>query len=882
MAKRYLVEVVIGAKDKLSSVLESARRGALERFGHKITDLVQQLPQMAVEMIKLGAAVERQRGAVDNLAASFGTSGAAIVGAIQNASSFTIDRMTAMGAASKAMMLDVAKSPEEFERLTKVAVRLGQAMGLNAARSIDDFVTAAGRQSIMIADNLGLTIKAGEAYDKYALKLGKTAEALTAAEKKQAFLGAMLDAGEIKTAAMGKATESLAMDIERLEAKFADAKVALGLWMAEVAVAIVRMNELAPLTEELHKQIIGASDSYAEYRRQMAETDVYLEKMNRGTETFSDLLPGAIEAIEEESGALTELEFATRKQNEITQDTIRVMEEMRAGTWRQIQALEEAKTATWEMTMPLEELLQISPTLAQAMNMVGEAAERERDEMTRLARETEAAALAQVNLAEKMTDVTATEVAKIAIGELREARDADKISIDEYVAAVTRIQLAYGLVTEEGIRLADGLSRITEEFAEGTLGEYAFDASLQAIIADLPPTTAELEEMARAEDEAAREAKRLAEEVFNAAAATGDQFVAMVGDATAETDIFALALFESADAAGADADMLASLAGTLGIYTNAEIEAALAAMTLESAIVALGGAIVAGETTMEEAIASMRDLIDTLPVGAAAYEHTARATHHGSQVDREAAKAKREMEKAMRDAARAAEAEARELERLAALTGDYLVKALGDAEEGTDEWSLALFEAADAIGMEAEQLALLAGALDLYTEEQVEAALAAAAFEVRINELAALMAEGMGIDEAVKKFNEFREALGLFEVGPALDVAGIAAEIAALTAQYNTLLAGGATPGTLAALMAQITALQAMITPAQFGFSGMVGPGFGGARVFLAGEGGPEFVQVVPTGGGRSTHNEFNMTVNTRATAPSVRRDFETMRALVG
>lgn len=58
--------------------------------------------------------------------------------------------MTAMSAANKAMMLDVAKSPEAFSRLAKVATALGRAMGQDAATSIEDFTVAAGRQSMHI------------------------------------------------------------------------------------------------------------------------------------------------------------------------------------------------------------------------------------------------------------------------------------------------------------------------------------------------------------------------------------------------------------------------------------------------------------------------------------------------------------------------------------------------------------------------------------------------------------------------------------------------------------------------------------------------------------------------------------------------------------
>ena len=184
--------------------------------------------QVAVDFIKFGAGVQRQRQALDNLAKSAGTSGTAITRAIQEASGHTIDRMTAMSAATRALIMDVADTPVEFERMTEVAVALGRAMGVDAAKSIDDFVTAAARQSKLIADNLGLVIDVESANRQYAAQLGKTADALTDAEKKQAFYNAMLDAGEEKMRALGDVGLDAAGKLELLSAATEDAKVGFG------------------------------------------------------------------------------------------------------------------------------------------------------------------------------------------------------------------------------------------------------------------------------------------------------------------------------------------------------------------------------------------------------------------------------------------------------------------------------------------------------------------------------------------------------------------------------------------------------------------------------------------------------------------------------
>lgn len=253
--------------------------GAMRAVGENIVGLVKDLPRMAVELAKAGAASLRQSKALDNLAKAAGTSGGAIVSAIQEASDFTIDKMTAMSAANKAMLLDVAKTPEQFEKLTKVATTLGRAMGLDAAKSIDDFVTAAGRQSIMIADNLGLTIKVSEASEAYAKKLGITVKEMDSAQKKQAFLNAMLEAGEVKMAELGESTLDAAGSIERAEAQVLDLKTALGEKLAPALATVAdmlveeltRTERITKAREELIERIEDTSTSYDQYVRRLIE-----------------------------------------------------------------------------------------------------------------------------------------------------------------------------------------------------------------------------------------------------------------------------------------------------------------------------------------------------------------------------------------------------------------------------------------------------------------------------------------------------------------------------------------------------------------------------------------------------------------------------------
>lgn len=114
-----------------------------------------------------------------------------------------------MKGSNKALLLGLPVTEESMGELAAAATSLGRAMGMDATKSLDDLITALGRSSPMILDNLGLSVKLGEANEAYAAKLGKTVEAMTDAEKKMAFYEAAMEAARKKTAELGDQTKTL-------------------------------------------------------------------------------------------------------------------------------------------------------------------------------------------------------------------------------------------------------------------------------------------------------------------------------------------------------------------------------------------------------------------------------------------------------------------------------------------------------------------------------------------------------------------------------------------------------------------------------------------------------------------------------------------------
>jgi len=419
--------------------------------------------QGAVDFVRFGANVGRQAGALDNLARSAGTSGAAIVAAMQGASDFTIDRMTAMEAANKAMLLGVAQSPEEFARLAKVAVTLGRAMGQDAAKSIDDFVVAAGRQSKMIADNLGLMVGAEDANKRYAEKLGITAGALTDTQKKQAFLNEMLRQGEIKMLALGDATGDTATKVEQVDAALKDLKTSAAESTAEILGETGALEWLTTRLRGLPATVEQLSIMNSAANATMSEMVIQFFKLGSPIEKAKNVLGAFTGTVKEAVGGEEEWREAARYMH---------MTELPALE----SAVGDVGQGVSQYSDELQALIGTSDASRQAM-----VAYRGELDAQRLA--TEAATLAQMSMAERLADASQAQIAQTAIAQLKQALDAGTITFDQYRIAVTNTQLEFGLATPKSMALTNGIGGLTSALGDGTLKAGAFSGALGTMIA---------------------------------------------------------------------------------------------------------------------------------------------------------------------------------------------------------------------------------------------------------------------------------------------------------------------------------------------------------------------------------------------------------------
>ena len=98
-----------------------------------------------------------------------------------------INQLDLVTSVNKALAFGIDLSNGKLNDMVKMAQKASIAMGTDVKSAIDDMITAMGRGSVMIADNLGATFKLSEAYDAYAKKIGTVSSQLTDQQKKLAF-----------------------------------------------------------------------------------------------------------------------------------------------------------------------------------------------------------------------------------------------------------------------------------------------------------------------------------------------------------------------------------------------------------------------------------------------------------------------------------------------------------------------------------------------------------------------------------------------------------------------------------------------------------------------------------------------------------------------
>lgn len=287
----------IGALGKAAGV------AGIVALGIKAAQATAEIVQLGAQSLALKSSFEQVQGGAANAAS--------VLGALRDASRGMISDYDLMLSANKAALLGVADTAKEMSALLQIASVRGRAMGISATQAFSDIVTGLGRMSPLILDNLGITVNLEETMKKYADSLGKTSDALTDAERKQALVNAVIESSSGLMEDANKSAGTLAgQGFAQLDTAWGNFKTSIGESLAPFFDA--RAREIAEFIEDASGLFDGNKTSSFD----TSELKEYVEDQRRIIESYQKSVnadPKAIESLEQGLNERANLELGSIK-----------------------------------------------------------------------------------------------------------------------------------------------------------------------------------------------------------------------------------------------------------------------------------------------------------------------------------------------------------------------------------------------------------------------------------------------------------------------------------------------------------------------------------------------------------------------------------------
>ena len=231
----------------------------------------------AYDFGKEGAQIDRLRESGTKLAQSYGTDMEEAVLRIKAASHGAITANAAVLESNRAMLLNVARDSETIAKLVEIASIRGRVAGLSAQEAFDRITLGIGRLSTRILDDIGIVVDGETAYANYGKAIGKVADDLTEAEKRQALANAIIEDGNELLKQTGGVTDDAANAYERFETHITDATNALKQNINEGVAPLIRTLDILLFgfmeindAIKLHSiEVFQNAKEYEEYRSEM-------------------------------------------------------------------------------------------------------------------------------------------------------------------------------------------------------------------------------------------------------------------------------------------------------------------------------------------------------------------------------------------------------------------------------------------------------------------------------------------------------------------------------------------------------------------------------------------------------------------------------------
>lgn len=242
MAKKEAT-LILRFKDAASRELDRATkgiRGAFDRIvitAGDVVNAIKAIGAQTLELVQDASRFDTVKTAFENMAAAQGQDADKMLAKMRELSMGTISDLKLMQQANTALLLGLPV--DRFGDMLTIARSSAKATGESMEFMLNSIVTGLGRGSKLMLDNLGIVFDVNKAYEEYGKVIGKTAEQMTDAEKKQAFINKALEVGAKNAQAAGGGVEDLNDKMARLKAQSENAAIVIGKLLSPAFEALV-------------------------------------------------------------------------------------------------------------------------------------------------------------------------------------------------------------------------------------------------------------------------------------------------------------------------------------------------------------------------------------------------------------------------------------------------------------------------------------------------------------------------------------------------------------------------------------------------------------------------------------------------------------------
>jgi len=216
--------------------------------GVMIRDFARSATRTLDESLRLGAQITTLQRSFERLVEATGDTTISLQG-LREATRGTVSDIELLQRANQAMMLGLPT--DQIEELFEAAIKLGNAMGIDAAFAVESLTIGIGRQSRLVLDNLGVIVKAEEAYKKYAEQIGVAANQLTEAQQKEAWQAEAIAKIQEKAAILGDTMSETQLSQQRFTAAIENFKTSVGKLLGPLGAVEPILQAWGPLITTL-------------------------------------------------------------------------------------------------------------------------------------------------------------------------------------------------------------------------------------------------------------------------------------------------------------------------------------------------------------------------------------------------------------------------------------------------------------------------------------------------------------------------------------------------------------------------------------------------------------------------------------------------------